>query len=67
MFCAATFSNSYIKWRLRYVMLRFLAVPADPFLGQVGGFDFLGPNGQMALAWLLDAISQAKKVLISRT
>ncbi len=25
--CAATFSNSYIKWRLRYVMLRFVAVP----------------------------------------
>ncbi len=25
--CAATFSNSYTKWRLRYVMLHFLAVP----------------------------------------
>ncbi len=23
--CAATFSNSYFKWRLRYVMLRFVA------------------------------------------
>ncbi len=32
--CAATFSNSYIKWLLRYVMLRFVAVPyemAPPF------------------------------------
>jgi hypothetical protein len=27
MFCAATFSNSYVKWRLRYVMLHFVAVP----------------------------------------
>ncbi len=27
MLCAATFSNSYVKWRLRYVMLRFVAVP----------------------------------------
>ncbi len=26
MLCAATFSNSYIKWRLHYVMLRFVAV-----------------------------------------
>ncbi len=25
--CAATFGNSYVKWRLRYVMLRFVAVP----------------------------------------
>ncbi len=25
--CAATFSNSYIQWRLRYVMLRFVAAP----------------------------------------
>ncbi len=25
--CAATFSNSYVKWRLRYVMLRFVALP----------------------------------------
>ena len=25
--CAATFSNSYVKWRLLYVMLRFVAVP----------------------------------------
>jgi hypothetical protein len=24
--CAAMFSNSYIKWRLRYMMLRFVAV-----------------------------------------
>ncbi len=24
--CAATFSNSYVKWRLHYVMLRFVAV-----------------------------------------
>jgi hypothetical protein len=26
MLCAATFSNSYVKWRLLYVMLRFVAV-----------------------------------------
>ncbi len=26
--CAATFSNSYVKWHLRYGMLRFVAVPA---------------------------------------
>ncbi len=25
--CAATFSNSYVKWRLCYVILRFVAVP----------------------------------------
>ncbi len=25
--CASTFSNSYDKWHLRYVMLRFVAVP----------------------------------------
>jgi hypothetical protein len=25
--CAAMFSNSYVKWRLRYMMLRFAAVP----------------------------------------
>jgi hypothetical protein len=25
--CAATFSHSYVKWHLRYVMLRFVAVP----------------------------------------
>ncbi len=24
--CAATFSNSYVKWRLRYVMLHFVAL-----------------------------------------
>ncbi len=29
MLCAATFSNSYVKWRLCYVMLRFVAVPSD--------------------------------------
>ncbi len=27
MLCATTFSNSYVKWRLHYVMLRFVAVP----------------------------------------
>jgi hypothetical protein len=27
MLCAATFSNSYVKGRLRYVILRFVAVP----------------------------------------
>ncbi len=27
MLCAATFSKSYFKWRLHYVMLSFLAVP----------------------------------------
>ncbi len=25
--CAATFSNSYVKWLLHYMMLRFVAVP----------------------------------------
>ncbi len=25
--CAATFSNIYVKWHLRYVMLHFVAVP----------------------------------------
>ncbi len=29
--CAATFSNSYVKGRLSYVMLRFVAVPSKPF------------------------------------
>jgi hypothetical protein len=28
--CAATFCNSYVKWGLRYVMLRFVAVPHFP-------------------------------------
>jgi hypothetical protein len=28
MLWAATFSNSYVKWRLIYLMLRFVAVPA---------------------------------------
>ncbi len=28
--CAATFSNSYVKWGLCYVMLRFVAVPLLP-------------------------------------
>ncbi len=27
MLCAATFRNSYVKWRFRYVMLRFVVVP----------------------------------------
>ncbi len=27
--CAAMFSNSNVKWRLRYLMLRFVAVPAE--------------------------------------
>ncbi len=27
MLCAATFSNSYVKWRLRYMILLFVAVP----------------------------------------
>ncbi len=27
--CAATFSNSYVKWRLRYVILRFVPVPVE--------------------------------------
>ncbi len=27
--CAATFGNSYAKWFLRYVMLRFVAVPLE--------------------------------------
>ncbi len=30
--CAATFSNSYVKWRLLYVMLRFVAVPTKYLL-----------------------------------
>ncbi len=28
--CAATFSNSYVKWCLRYVILRFVGVPDLP-------------------------------------
>ncbi len=27
--CAATFSNSYVMWHLRYVVLRFVAVPIN--------------------------------------
>ncbi len=39
--CAATFSNSYVKWRLRYVMLRFVAVPTYHYVLYVMYFALL--------------------------
>jgi hypothetical protein len=52
--CAATFSNSYVKWRKRCVILRFVAVPFfylfdsrqlyrywSPLNSFLGGFGFL--------------------------
>ncbi len=45
MLCAATFSNSFVKWHLRYVMLRFVAVPSNYLLrGGGGGYDVNSPR-----------------------
>ncbi len=44
MLCAATFSNSYVKWSLHYVMLRFVAVPCGR-VGRPNQRDHGGPAG----------------------
>ncbi len=45
--CAATFSNSFIKWRLRYVMLRFVAVPSATATLQNGACTYKCISKQM--------------------
>ncbi len=37
--CAAMFSNSYVKWRLRYVMLHFVAGPMKWPMLFINGYD----------------------------
>ncbi len=48
--CAATFSNSYVKLRLSYVMLRFVAVPVYPLILERAGRDGGDGPGRAGLA-----------------
>ncbi len=65
MLCAATFSNSYVKWRFSYMMLRFVAVLLEYLsmynfsistLGYLTSMDQISiktPNPKCHLYWCL--------------
>jgi hypothetical protein len=60
MLCAATFSNSYVKWSLRYVMLRFFTAPwLHPLLTppQTRTCQALGCYRSLAVTLIINPIS----------
>ncbi len=58
--CAATFSDSYVKWHLHYLMLRFVAVPHEHPFGDTSAGDT--PFGIPKCAYWLET-NNNKKVL----
>ncbi len=58
--CAATFSNSYVKWFLRYVMLHFVAVPLEPPRKGAPQSEALRPRKLLQIKMAISLAAKAK-------